>query len=122
MSNVEILIEKENPLLKRKQVKILVETNKNPSMKEAETLISEKFKVKGEEIAIKEIQGKFGRETFLIKANIYKTKEDKEKTEPKQKGKKKKVGGEAATGEKTEEVPKAEEKTDEKAKKEEKKE
>ena len=82
--------DKENFLFNRKEVKIIVKAEKNPSYKEAENSISEQFKTNKENIVIKHVKGKFGRNTFLISAFIYKTAEDKEKFEPKKKQEEKK--------------------------------
>lgn len=82
---MEILQEKQNILLKRREVKIVVEAEKNPGMQEASKIISEQFKTPEENLKVSKIAGKFGRNTFLINANIYGNKEDKEKTELKTK-------------------------------------
>lgn len=87
---MKIIEDKNNSLLKRREIKVIVEAKKNPSMQEAGKLILEHFKAQEENVAIKQIKGKFGRDTFLITANIYHSKEDKEKTEPKIKKKEKK--------------------------------
>ncbi|MFH1711129.1 MAG: hypothetical protein ABH840_02345 [Nanoarchaeota archaeon] len=84
----KVLEEKENSLLNRREVKIVVEAGKNPSMPEAVKIVSEKFKSSEELVAIKGIMGKFGRNTFLISANVYKTKEEMDLVEPKVKMKK----------------------------------
>ena len=84
----QILEEKTNELLARKEIKVIVEATKNPSVDEAFALIIDKFKVDRDCIAIKLIKGKFGRDTFLVEAHIYKSKEDKEKIEPRKKVKK----------------------------------
>ena len=80
---MEVLEEKENFLLDRKEIKIIVDAEKNPSYVEALNLVSEKFKAEKDNVVIKGIKGKFGRDTFLISAFIYKSKEDKEKFEKK---------------------------------------
>jgi len=85
---MKTLEDKQNVLLKRREVKIIVEAGKNPSMQEASKAIAENFKTAEENVAIKEIKGKFGMKTFLISANVYNNKEDKEKIEPKKKAKK----------------------------------
>lgn len=87
--NSKILEQKENHLFKRKEIKIIVESPISPSIKDAEKIVSEKFSGNEESIKIKKVGGKFGRNTFLISANIYQSKEDKEKTEKKPKEKKK---------------------------------
>lgn len=86
----KIVEEKQNSLFNRKEIKLLVESSVNPSKTDSEKLVSEKFSTTPENIAIKKIKGKFGRNTFLITANIYSSKEEKEKTEPKPKKKKEK--------------------------------
>ena len=88
MKIFKILEEKENVVLNRKEVKMVVEADKNPNFPESLKLISEHFKVGEELIAVKEIQGKFGRGTFLITSYLYGSKEEKDKTEPKVKPKK----------------------------------
>ncbi|MBM3234399.1 hypothetical protein FJZ19_04890 [Candidatus Pacearchaeota archaeon] len=84
---MKIIEDKQNNLLNRREVKIIVEASKNPSFPEASKIISEHFKAQEELIAVYEIKGKFGRDTFLISASIYKTKEDKNKTEKQKKEK-----------------------------------
>ncbi len=85
---MKLIQDKQNPLLKRKEVKIIIEAEKNPTMQEASKSVAEKFKIAEEVVAVKQIKGKFGRKTFLISAHIYDNKEDKEKIEPKSKKKK----------------------------------
>lgn len=89
---MKIIEDKNNELLNRKEIKIIVEAGKNPSMQEAVKIIADHFKTKDENIVVKGIKGKFGRNTFLISSFIYDTKEAKEKIERKTKGKKKKEG------------------------------
>lgn len=86
---MELIRDLKNELMRRYEVKLVVKADKNPGMKEAARMISEKFKAPQDAIAIKELKSKFGRDTFLIDAFIYKSKEDKEKMEPKKKVKKK---------------------------------
>ncbi len=88
---MEILEQKENSLLNRTEIRIIVEAEKNPSMQDALKIIAEKFKAAEDLISIKGIGGKFGRGTFLISANIYKNKEDKDILEKKKE--KKTAGG-----------------------------
>lgn len=83
----KIIEEKENFLFNRKEIKLVVEAEKNPNYEEALGIISDKFKADKENIVIKQVKGKFGRDTFLISAFAYKTKEDKEKFERKKKEK-----------------------------------
>jgi ribosomal protein S24E len=85
---MKIIEEKQNPLLKRKEIKVILEADKNPTEQEAIKEIAGKFKVEEGVIAVKQVKGKFGRNTFLITANIYESPEDRERVEPKVKGKK----------------------------------
>jgi ribosomal protein S24E len=80
---MKILEDNKNNLLNRREIKMIVEAEKNPSFEETSKLFSEKFKANEELIAVKQIGGKFGRNTFLISAFIYDSKEEKEKLEKK---------------------------------------
>ncbi|MFH1500627.1 MAG: hypothetical protein ABIE22_01645 [archaeon] len=83
---MEIKDQKDNSLLNRKEVKFLVESVKNPSMEEARDFVCKEFKSDKGLTVIKGIKGKFGRNTFLVSAFIYNSKEDRDKTEPQVKG------------------------------------
>jgi len=98
MENFKILNEKENPLFSRKEIQVSVEAEITPSHLNVEKLISEKFSIPVEKIKIKKISGKFGSKTFIITANIYSSKEDKNKIE----SEKKKESGEEKVEEKIE--------------------
>ncbi len=76
---MKIVEQKQNPLLKRQEVKILVESEKNPTYPEAKEVIANEFKGNKDNILIRKVKGKFGTNTFLVSAEIYETKEDKEK-------------------------------------------
>lgn len=106
---MEIIENKQNPFLKRREIKIIVEAVKNPTMQEAVKMVVEQFKAVEDSITIKKIKGKFGRKTFLVEANIYNNKEDKEKIEAKPKVKK-----QAGQIEEEEKPEKKEEKVEEK--------
>ncbi len=79
----KILEEKENPLFNRKEIKASIEATVTPSHADVKKLICEKFSSQIEKIKIKKISGKFGSRTSIITANIYDSKENLEKTEPK---------------------------------------
>lgn len=68
-----------NGLLKRQEVSLIVERDKNPSFDEMKKIISEESSNPEENIDVYNINGKFGRGTFLIKAYIYDFKEELEK-------------------------------------------
>jgi ribosomal protein S24E len=84
---LKILKEKENPLFNRKEISFELSAEITPSHKEVAEAISKKVSVPEESIKIKKIAGKFGSKNFIIDANIYSTKEHKEKTEKKLKKK-----------------------------------
>ena len=71
-----------NILLGREELRFIIKTNKTPSFADVLKLIAEQTKKPEENIFVEGIKGKFGRESFLIKAYAYKTKEDKEKNHP----------------------------------------
>jgi ribosomal protein S24E len=85
---IKKLEEKNNTVLRRKEVKFVVESGKNPTFEDMAEVAAKEFKADKEAIVIKKIKGKFGRDTFLITAFAYDSKEDKEKTEKKKKVKK----------------------------------
>lgn len=76
-----ILEEKENKLLNRKEIKIVVESEKAPSEKEVIDFISNEKKADKELIKVDRIKGKFGRRTFLLELKIYNSKENMDKVE-----------------------------------------
>ena len=80
---LKILNQKENPLFKRKEIKAEAELIIVPSKKDVEEALSKKYSVSPENIKIKKIGGAFGSRVFEITANIYSSKEEKEKTEVK---------------------------------------
>ena len=67
---MQVLEDKENFLFNRKEVKIIVKSEKNPSYDEALNLLVQEFKAEKENIVLKEVKGKFGTNTFLISAGI----------------------------------------------------
>jgi len=67
-----------NAMMKRHEVSYLVEGEKNPSFPEMIKKISSEMKKPCENINVYGIQGKFGRDTFLVKAYVYDSKEDLE--------------------------------------------
>ena len=64
-----------NPLLNRREVKVIVESEKTPSFTEAAKIIADNFKASEENILMESVKGKFGMKTFLLSASIYDTKE-----------------------------------------------
>jgi ribosomal protein S24E len=126
---VKVLEDKENFLFNRKEVKLIAKGEKTPSYDEAAELLSSNFKAEKDNIVVRGVMGKFGRDTFLVSASIYNTKEDKDKFEPKKVEDKKEGEAEQAPApaeqpapEEKKEEPKPEEKPTEDKKEEEKKE
>ena len=100
---MKTLKERENPLFNRKEIEISIEANVAPKMQEAEEFIAKEFSSHVDQVKIKKIKGRFGSNNFIITANIYDSKEDKEKIEPKSKKEKKAAENkEAKTEEKKE--------------------
>lgn len=77
-----------NELLNRREVKIIIDAKSNPGFDHGIEIVSKEFKVPRENIAVRNVKGKFGRGTFLIDAFIYENVKDKERIEPKEKIKK----------------------------------
>jgi ribosomal protein S24E len=65
-----------NALMKRHEVSYIIDAEKNPSFLEMAKQISSDLKKPEENINVYSIQGKFGRDTFLVKAYVYDSKED----------------------------------------------
>ena len=80
---LKILTEKENPFFNRKEIEASIEADITPKKSEAEELISKKFSTNPENVKIKGIKGKFGSKDFIITANVYSSKEDRDKTKSK---------------------------------------
>ena len=78
---IKILEKIENPLLNRREVKIIVESDSALKAQEAEKIIAENLSSYADNIRVKKIIGKFGSKHFVIHANVYHSKEDKDKTE-----------------------------------------
>ncbi len=89
MKNLKILKQRENPLFNRKEIEVSIEANVAPKMQETEEFIAKEFSTNHENVKVKKIKGRFGSTNFTITANIYHSKEDKDKIEPKSKKEKK---------------------------------
>ena len=86
-----IITQRENPAFNRKEVEVNVETEITPKTSEAEAFIAKEFSSNAENVKIKKIKGRFGSKNFIITANIYAVKEDKDKIELRTKKVKKEV-------------------------------
>jgi len=92
---MELILDNKNELLDRREIKMIVENSGNPGFENAMKIVAEHFKTDSENIAVHNVKGKFGRDTFLIDAFIYGSKESREKMEPKPKVKKSALGAAA---------------------------
>jgi len=108
---LKIISEIQNDLFNRKEIQAIVEAEILPSKIEVSKTLAEKFSALEDAINIKNILGKFGSKEFSISANIYKSKEDKNKVEPS--GKEETKPEEVAPAEQSIEVPKEEPKVEE---------
>ena len=73
---MEVTKQIRNDVFKRQEVVLELEADKNPSFAETRTKLAEKFKKPEENIDVYSIQGKFGKNVFVISANIYDSKEE----------------------------------------------
>jgi small subunit ribosomal protein S24e len=85
---MKILEQKENFLLKRKEVLARLEAEKTPSFEEAKENLAKETKADKEVIVIKKVNGGYGLKDFRVRAFIYASKEDLARTEKKPKAKK----------------------------------
>ena len=77
----KIISDVENSLFNRREIEGEIHAEVTPSKEEVAKLISEKIKVSEDAIKIKTIMGKFGSRVFLIVANIYSSKKEKDDIE-----------------------------------------
>lgn len=78
---LKITEQKDNSLLKRKEIKGVMHADKNPSFEDVKTMLSEQLKADKELIVVKKIKGEYGSDEFSIRAIIYQTKKDLDETE-----------------------------------------
>jgi len=90
---MDVIKDFKNDLLKRREVKLIIESEKNPGFEVAAEKIVSKFGVDKDLVVVNTVKSKFGRKTFLIDAFIYHSAADKERLKPK--AKVKKAAGEA---------------------------
>jgi len=77
---MNIIEEKQNVLLNRRELKLNVsDLESPPSMDVARKMVSEKFSMPEEQIHINKIAGKFGTKGFTIIANLYNTNSERDK-------------------------------------------
>ena len=85
MEKFKIIEERENPLFRRKEIRIGIDSEVSPNRAEILNLISEKFSVPESHVQIRKVQGKFGAKSFTIEANIYSSEKEKTDVELKKK-------------------------------------
>ncbi len=82
---LQIVSKTENPLFNRTEIEATIEAEITPSHAEVKDLLSKKFSTEYENIKVKTIQGRFGSKIFIVVANIYKSKKEKDRIELKKK-------------------------------------
>jgi ribosomal protein S24E len=110
---IEVKEEKENPLLHRKEVRLILrDFSETPSKKDTTSEIAKTLKTKEELVFIGEIRQEYGKSEALCYAEIYETAEHKAeyRPEPKKKDEAKKE----PEAEQPKEEPKEEKKPEEK--------
>lgn len=81
----KIIIDTQNPLFNRREIEGEVHAEVTPSRAEVAQILAKKFSADIETIKIRTIKGRFGSKTFVVVANIYASKKDKDKIEAKSK-------------------------------------
>jgi ribosomal protein S24E len=77
--------ETKNSVFERREVEATALAESTPSNKEVLTSLAKKLSTSEDSIKLKGVYGKFGTKEFHIKANVYKSKEDKNNIERKTK-------------------------------------
>ncbi len=72
-----------NSLLKRMEVKAMLNSVGNPGTAKSSKFIAENFKVGEDVVSVKKIENNYGSNEFIIHAFIYDSLGDKVKVEPK---------------------------------------
>jgi ribosomal protein S24E len=80
-----IVVEKDNPLFKRKEIEGTIHTKVAPSKVEVAKELATRYSVSEENIVVDTIEGRFGAQEFILVAQIYESKEAKDATETKTK-------------------------------------
>jgi ribosomal protein S24E len=102
---MEIKSDIRNDLFKRNEIKAELEAEKNPSFDEVRKMLSEQLKKPEENIDVYGIKGGFGKSKFIIKAEVYDSKEDLEKAKSKTQKQRKKEKEDAKKPEENKEKP-----------------
>ena len=68
---MKLISEKKNPLLHRKEVRVLVDAPSNPGMNASAEQIAAHFKTQKELVVIKKLDSSYGKSEFIVSAFIY---------------------------------------------------
>lgn len=86
---MKVLHEKNNSLLKRKEVLVESDYEANPGFEKAGNDLAQHFKTENDVVVVRKVGSSYGSEQFVIEAMIYNSVKDKNDIEPKKKEKKK---------------------------------
>ncbi len=78
---LEITSEQQNPLIRRNEIKGIVINNTAPHKFDIAKIIAEKYSVPVDALRVLTIHGKYGTNEFGIVANVYESKEERDKFE-----------------------------------------
>lgn len=101
---LNIIQENQNPLFNRKEIKGTIKDKSIPSKIDVAKTLAEKYSVPMEAIRVLDIQGQFGISEFKLRANVYTSKEERDKMETMSK-KEKETEAKAVEAAKAEEAP-----------------
>jgi len=81
---IEIELQRENPLLNRKEIKfrVLHEGGGTPSRAEVISALKEALNLKKEVVVLRKVVSEFGRDTSVGEVRVYPTLEEAKKIEP----------------------------------------
>lgn len=89
MSKMNVIKDFRNEMLKRREVELVITSEKNPGIKLASKAIADNFKANEDAVVVKRVASRFGRDSFSVEAFIYDSIEEKNRIEPKKKASKK---------------------------------
>ena len=84
---MNVIKEFKNDLLKRREIEVSNEYEKNPGFVLVTKDIATQFKVSEDVVVVRRVGSSFGTNEFVVDFFIYDSSEDKEKVEPKKKEK-----------------------------------
>ena len=68
---MKLIAEKKNPLLHRKEVKVLIESPSNPGINTAAEKIASHYKTQKELVIVKRLESHYGKSEFIVEALVY---------------------------------------------------